>query len=121
MSPWAGLVAEILKLVVLSAALAIAGAAMIAASGWTGVGYAIGMAMCVAAAVAAGWALGLSTQLISRYGQWALGLCYMAGAGLALTGAMLAMFGNAAAPMTTMAVWAAIAGGVCALMGIMLG
>ena len=117
-SPWAGLASAILKMVVLASVLAVAGAAIIAAAGWTGVGYYIGMAMCIAAAGLAIWAGVLAAKLISQYHQMALGALYLAGAGLALTGAVMAMFGNAAAPLTTMATWLAIAGGVCALMGM---
>ncbi|OGS55032.1 MAG: hypothetical protein A3J79_12485 [Elusimicrobia bacterium RIFOXYB2_FULL_62_6] len=105
----------------LSAALAIAGAAIIAAAGWTGIGYAVGLAMCVAAFAAGAYALSLSTELFSIHRQTALGTCYMLGSGLAMAGATLAMMGNAAMAMTAMVTWAGAGAGLCILMGMMIG
>ena len=110
-----------MMLVMLSAALAIAGAAIIAASGWTGIGYAAGLAVCIAALTAGAWALTLSMELLSRYHQTALGALYIAGSGLAMAGATLAMVGSPALAVTTMVTWAAAAAGLCVLMGMMLG
>ena len=129
-APWEGLANACEKLVYASAALATIGAGLITlAYGLEGSVFgaeagaaihAIGMFLCGVAALLAAIALGCAIALGVKYGQALSATFYGIGAGLAATGAILAMTGEPESAFISTMWWTAGAG-VSGLIASMLG
>ncbi|MBI4801402.1 MAG: hypothetical protein HY796_02650 [Elusimicrobia bacterium] len=111
----------ILMLITVSIALALVGAMLINAGNTPATFYlkVIGMILCGIALALAIYAGVMAVQLMGS--QMVLGIAYLAAAGLAGLAAGIAMFGNMSAALLVMIKWVALAAGVVALMGAMLG
>lgn len=119
-SPWAGLVTQIMMLIMISAIITGLTAAA-ANAGWIGKIVAI-ILFLIAAALALA-AIVMAIQLMSSFGQKLLGMTYMIGGGVALAGAALAISGydQFGGGSYTLPIILAAAAGVIGMIGSMLG
>ncbi|OGR42365.1 MAG: hypothetical protein A2X35_01285 [Elusimicrobia bacterium GWA2_61_42] len=127
-SPWAGLPQKAMMLIMLSCLLATIGAYIIslakATAVFVGLGgwlYSIGMIICGLAALVAVMAILVGVQLMSSFGQSAMGGVYVLGGGLAAAGAILAMTGTPGSSMGTTAAMLLAGAAIASLFGSMLG
>jgi len=116
-SPWAGLPQKAMMLIMLSAALSVAGGLLVKAT-WPPLRIA-GMVLCGVAIVLAGMAAAIGIQLITQYGQGMMGAVYTLGGGVAMAAAVMGMTGANIGPITPM--WMAAIAGIIGLLGSMMG